>query len=162
MARKDGSYANNGKHPNSLANLSKPFTGSDDPRTKKALEVVRKKGERTRKHKELTAELRDMKSDAVAKAKDRVASGLMLDPLDIIMNGIMDCEIMLANPDLDDSAQEKWMSLKLKYTKEYAALTIGNTNIGAIHSEVKKEEMTPEEVEAKLLKFTSIQGGKKD
>ena len=156
-------------NPNWKDNILPGVKSKDDPRYIKMAEKRDERHRLAREHKANKAKykqtLADFKASQHQEAQDRIASGEIPSPMEVMLEMIKEQTIIVANPGLDEAQPLKERTLLMQMNRDYAMMTGANApssqSVDVTSESV--EEQSPEEVQAELLKITDklkIVGGK--
>lgn len=156
MAKKKDGRVDNGNPENLLP----PITSTDDPRYANLAEGRDRYNKRrqaaAKKRKEYELSLKEFKANQFEQAQERMESGEMQSPAEMLMDMIQTQTLAVNNPELTKGEQIKERELLLKLWDRYAALTGANApSASQIDvTSTSTEEDKPEDIDAELKKFT--------
>ena len=136
--------------------LMPPITGANDPRTIAARKTHAKK--RADKLRRLSHEesLRELKADSFDKAKFRIESGDIPDPIEVIQNMISEQILVVKALDPKATTYVKEKELLMKMNSQYADL-VGAKQAATQSIELsvdRVDEKSPEQIQEELIKKT--------
>ena len=145
--KKEDGRKNNGTHPNTLKNL-KPIYSTDDPRYKNLEKANARSKAQKLKRKANERMLKEIRTESIAKAAAAINNneGIVLDPLEILQNFILEQQRLISDGDPQQAHKEK--DLMLKAMGQYAGLLdIGKADVDNETEEDEDIESIEKELE---------------